>query len=96
MFVGFVMVDTLVTMRWLDRKWHAVVEKKLSDLEDDPFGKVIVHLGNDISNSKACSAARRKRMKEVTKIVFPLNITKVGNLSSGRPPFSSLRLIFKS
>ena len=28
LFVEFVMVDTLVAMRWLDRKWHKVVEKK--------------------------------------------------------------------
>ena len=26
LFVEFVMVDTLVAMRWLDRKWHKVVE----------------------------------------------------------------------
>ncbi|GMI08715.1 hypothetical protein TrVE_jg9299 [Triparma verrucosa] len=25
LFVGFAMVDTLVAMRWLDRKWHKVV-----------------------------------------------------------------------
>ena len=30
LFVGFVMADTLVTMRLLDSKWHAVVEKKLT------------------------------------------------------------------
>ena len=39
LFVGFVMADTLVVMRWLDRKWHKVVEKKLIELEDEPFGK---------------------------------------------------------
>ena len=27
LFVGFVIADTLVLMRLLDRKWHAVVEK---------------------------------------------------------------------
>ncbi|GMI04058.1 hypothetical protein TrVE_jg11205 [Triparma verrucosa] len=31
LFVGFVMVDTLVAMRWLDKKWHKVVEKKLTE-----------------------------------------------------------------
>ena len=39
LFVEFVMDDTLVAMRWLDRKWHKVVEKKLIELEDEPFGK---------------------------------------------------------
>ncbi|GMH88175.1 hypothetical protein TrVE_jg13257 [Triparma verrucosa] len=77
LFVGFVMVDTLVSMRWLDRKWHKVVEKKLIELEDEPFGEIIVHGGNDISVSEAY--AREERMKQVTKVVFLLNITKVGD-----------------
>ena len=29
LFVGFVVANTLVAMRWLDRKWHTVVKKKL-------------------------------------------------------------------
>ena len=35
LFVGFVMVDTLVAMRWLDIKWHKVVNKTLIELEDE-------------------------------------------------------------
>ena len=42
--------------------------------DDEPFGEVIV--GNDGSLSEA--NARYKKMKEVTKAVFLLNITKVG------------------
>ncbi|GMH58144.1 hypothetical protein TrST_g4520 [Triparma strigata] len=34
------MVDTLVAMRWLDKNWHKVVEKKLTEFEDEPFGEV--------------------------------------------------------
>ncbi|GMH85065.1 hypothetical protein TrVE_jg14204 [Triparma verrucosa] len=80
LFVGFVMVDTLVAMRLLHRKWHKVVEKKLIELEgDEPFGKFIVHAGNDISSNEANSGARMDRMKLVTKVVFILNITKVGD-----------------
>ncbi|GMH83484.1 hypothetical protein TL16_g09610 [Triparma laevis f. inornata] len=79
LFVGFVMFDTLVAMRWLDRKWHAVVEKKLTEFEDEPFGEIIVHGGNNISWSEAMSDARDERMKQVTKVVFLLNITKVGD-----------------
>ncbi|GMH76564.1 hypothetical protein TrST_g10082 [Triparma strigata] len=80
LFVEFVMVDTLVAMRWLDRKWHAVVEKKLTELEEDePYGKIIVHGGNDVSWSEADSDARKKKMKPVKKIVFLLNTTKVGD-----------------
>ncbi|GMI04292.1 hypothetical protein TrVE_jg1526 [Triparma verrucosa] len=78
LFVGFVMVDTLVAMRWLDRKWHKVVEKKLTELEDEPFGEIIVHGGNDVSMSEAYSDARKERMRQVMKVVFLLNIMKVG------------------
>ncbi|GMI01383.1 hypothetical protein TrST_g11528 [Triparma strigata] len=79
LFVGFVMADTLVAMRWLDRKWHRVVEKKLTEFEDEPFGEVIVHGGNDVSGKEAWSTARKARMKQVTNVVFLLNITKVGD-----------------
>ncbi|GMI02081.1 hypothetical protein TrVE_jg8033 [Triparma verrucosa] len=78
LFVGFVVVDTLVAMRWLDRKWHKVVEKKLIEFEDEPFGEIIVHGGNDLSYNEAVSGGRRVGMKLVTKVVFLLNITKVG------------------
>ncbi|GMH87127.1 hypothetical protein TrST_g9999 [Triparma strigata] len=106
LFVGFAMIDTLVAMRWLDKKWHKVVEKKLIELENQPFGEIFVHGGNDLSNNpklypnsyapsyeeadsdvreyislkEAKSAARRGRMEQVKKVVFLLNITKVGNL----------------
>ncbi|GMH90861.1 hypothetical protein TrST_g3895 [Triparma strigata] len=79
LFVGFVMADTLVAMRWLDRKWHKVVEKKLIELGDEPFSEIIVHGGNDISRDEANSDARKEGMKQVTKVVFLLNITKVGD-----------------
>ncbi|GMH98021.1 hypothetical protein TrVE_jg4617 [Triparma verrucosa] len=79
LFVGFVMADSLVAMRWLDKKWHKVVEKKLTELEDEPFGKIIVHGGNDISGNEARSAVRKERMEQVTKVVFLLNVTKVGD-----------------
>ncbi|GMH73446.1 hypothetical protein TrST_g10905 [Triparma strigata] len=76
LFVGFLMVDTLIAMRWLDRKWHKVVEKKLAKFENEPFGEIIVHGGNDLSG-EANYVARKERMKQVTKVVFLLNITKV-------------------
>ncbi|GMH98186.1 hypothetical protein TrST_g835 [Triparma strigata] len=80
LFVDFVMVDTLVAMRWLDKKWHKVVEKKLIEFEDEPHGEVIVHGGNDLSRSEAMSDTRRSdRIEQVTKVIFLLNITKVGD-----------------
>ncbi|GMH46656.1 hypothetical protein TrVE_jg3218 [Triparma verrucosa] len=78
LFVGFVMVDTLVAMRWLDRKWHKVVEKKLIEVGDEPFGGLIVHGGNDISDEEVESDEREEGMVQVTKVVFLLNVTKVG------------------
>ncbi|GMH87536.1 hypothetical protein TrVE_jg9510 [Triparma verrucosa] len=77
LFVGFAMLDTLVAIRWLDKKWHKVVEKKLTKMEDEPHGEMIVHGGNDVSY-EAWSDARTERMKQVMKAVFLLNITKVG------------------
>ncbi|GMH67058.1 hypothetical protein TrST_g525 [Triparma strigata] len=59
LFVDFVMVDTLVAMRWLDRKWHKVVEKMLTEFEDEPFGEIIVHGGNDLSANEANSDGRK-------------------------------------
>ncbi|GMH91559.1 hypothetical protein TrST_g4248 [Triparma strigata] len=79
LFVGFVMIDTLLAMRWLDRKWHKVVEKKLTEVGDEPYSRMIVHGGNDISLREANSDARKDRIKQVTKVVFLLNITKVGD-----------------
>ena len=76
LFVVFVMADTLVAMRWLDRKWHKVVEKKLIEVGDEP--EIILHGGNDFSVSEAISDTRKERMKQVTKVVFLLNIMKVG------------------
>ena len=63
LFVGFIMVDTLVAIRWLDRKWHKVVEKKLTEFGDEPYGEIIVHRGNDISYEEAFYGARMERMK---------------------------------
>ncbi|GMI12549.1 hypothetical protein TrVE_jg1336 [Triparma verrucosa] len=80
LFVGFVMVDTLVAMRWLDTKWHKVVEKKLTELEEGLYGEVIVHGGNDLSwRDIYYNDAKKKRMDQVTKVVFLLNTTKVGD-----------------
>ncbi|GMH82119.1 hypothetical protein TrST_g9751 [Triparma strigata] len=49
LFIEFVTVDTLVAMRWLDRNWHKVVEKKLTELENEPYDEMIIVGGNDTS-----------------------------------------------
>ena len=71
LFVGFVMADTLVVMRWFDKKWHAVVEKKLTEVEDEPHGEIIFHGGNDISDDEAYSGARLEKMKRLAKGRLP-------------------------
>ncbi|GMH87050.1 hypothetical protein TrVE_jg13498 [Triparma verrucosa] len=78
LFVDFVMDDTLLEMRWLDKKWHKVVEKELTELENEPYDKMIIVGGNDISYEESISNARKERMEQVMKVVFLLNITKVG------------------
>ncbi|GMH89205.1 hypothetical protein TL16_g11386 [Triparma laevis f. inornata] len=83
-FVNFVMIDTLLAMRWLDKKWHAVVEKKLTELEGETYGEIFVHGGNDFSWEEAFD--RSERMQQVTKVVFLLNITKVGIYACYRAP----------
>ncbi|GMH61347.1 hypothetical protein TrST_g6691 [Triparma strigata] len=84
LFVGFVMVDTLVAMRWLDKKWHKVVEKKLTEFEDEPSAEIIVHGGNDLIYDEAMFDEREEGMAQVTKVVFLLNITKAGDYACMR------------
>ena len=90
LFVEFVMADTLVAMRWLDKKWHKLVEKKLTELENEPFGEINVHGGNNISGDEAYSAARLEKMKRLAKVVFLLNITKVREFVCYKAQISSL------
>ena len=71
LFVGFVMADTLVVMRLLDRIWHSPLGRKLIELEDEPFGQVIVVGGNDISDDEAYSGARLEKMKRLAKGRLP-------------------------
>ena len=41
LFVGFVALDTLFTMRALDRKWHAVANNKLTEVKlEEPYGEI--------------------------------------------------------
>eukprot|EP00519_Triparma_laevis_P004671 CAMPEP_0182501204 /NCGR_PEP_ID=MMETSP1321-20130603/10909_1 /TAXON_ID=91990 /ORGANISM="Bolidomonas sp., Strain RCC1657" /LENGTH=413 /DNA_ID=CAMNT_0024705825 /DNA_START=71 /DNA_END=1309 /DNA_ORIENTATION=- len=60
LFIEFCAPDTVINMRFLSKAWHAVVEKKLSELVDEPqpsemmiggvvhgFGSTVIHGGND-------------------------------------------------
>ncbi|GMH90250.1 hypothetical protein TrST_g7320 [Triparma strigata] len=80
LFVEFVPVDTLVTMRLVEKKWLKVVEKKLTEFEDEPYGEMIVHRGNDVRDlSNEEVDALRERHSLLEQVVFLLNITKVGD-----------------
>ena len=60
LFVDFVMVDTLVAMRWLDKKWHKVVERKLTEIEEDkPFSEIIDRAGRVHAESLQVRAVLR-------------------------------------
>ena len=71
LFVGFVMADTLVAMRLLDRKQHSTLGRKLIELEDEPFGQVIVVGGNDISDDEALFWCKAQKDEAIGKGSLP-------------------------
>ncbi|GMH61108.1 hypothetical protein TrST_g383 [Triparma strigata] len=89
LFVDFVMVDALVAMRWLDRKWHKVVEKKLTELEVKLVGDrackwasilVTVDIPEGITSIGVgyfygCSS--------LIEVKFPTSLTSIGDESFG-------------
>ena len=75
-FCPFVTTDKLMKMRVLCKAWRAVADKVID--REVESGALVVHGGNDITIEEANSKARKERMKQVTKVVFLLNITKVG------------------
>ncbi|GMH71957.1 hypothetical protein TL16_g05794 [Triparma laevis f. inornata] len=70
LLVDLVQGDTLITLRFATKAWKRVVDAFID--ERAASGAMIVHDGND-SNT-----ARKERRKLVARVVFLLNITKVG------------------
>ncbi|GMH53838.1 hypothetical protein TL16_g01542 [Triparma laevis f. inornata] len=75
-FVEYVPGDTLMTLRLATKGWKAAADAFID--EGVESGTMIVHDGKDISYKKMLALARSERRKLVTRVVFPLNITKVG------------------
>ncbi|GMI16655.1 hypothetical protein TrLO_g6303 [Triparma laevis f. longispina] len=82
LLVGFVMGDTLMTLRLATKAWKRVADAFID--EGVKNGTMNVHDGNDISyrwNDSRWNDFRWKRNKLVTLVTFLLNVTKVGEWS---------------
>ncbi|GMH67910.1 hypothetical protein TL16_g04795 [Triparma laevis f. inornata] len=73
-FFDFVPVDALMALRVATKGWNAAVDALID--EGVRSGELIVHDGKDISFK--VGRAREERCKLVTRVVFFLNIMKVG------------------
>ncbi|GMH58870.1 hypothetical protein TrLO_g8005 [Triparma laevis f. longispina] len=73
-FVDFVQVDALMALRLAKKGWNAAADALID--EGVRSRELIVHGGNNIS--KDVVAAREERRKLATRVVFLLNITKIG------------------
>ncbi|GMI17278.1 hypothetical protein TrLO_g13420 [Triparma laevis f. longispina] len=73
-FIEFVRVQTLMALRLETKGWNAVADTLID--EGVRSGELIVHGGTDISQEGSIS--RIEKVKLVTRVVFLLNITKVG------------------
>jgi hypothetical protein len=65
---------SLMSLRVVDKAWQIVVDQRIDGLVGG--GSLLVHGGNDISRNKAY--ALREKRKNVTDVVFLLNITTIG------------------
>ena len=74
-FIDFVPVDALMSLRLATKAWRVVAEAFID--ENVESGAMIVHDGKDLSWNAA--EAREARRKLVTRVIFLLNITKVGD-----------------
>ena len=72
-FVDFVPVDALMALMFATKGWNAAAEEVIN--EGVESGEIMVHDGKDISDDEGW--ARSKRRKLVTRLIFPINITKV-------------------
>ncbi|GMH48151.1 hypothetical protein TL16_g00230 [Triparma laevis f. inornata] len=73
-FVAFVRVLTLMAFMVATKGWNAAADAQID--EGVSSGDLMVHAGKDISFVAANS--RKERCKLITRVIFILNITKVG------------------
>ena len=76
-FVDFVPVDALMALRLATKGWNAAVDALID--EGVASGAMLVHDGKDISFNAA--EARKERRELVMRVIFHLDITKVGELA---------------
>ena len=74
LLVGFVQGDTLTALRFTTKAWKAVAEEVVN--VGVSSGKIFVHDGRDIS--LVIVNAQEERRALATRVIFLLNITKVG------------------
>ncbi|GMH79062.1 hypothetical protein TrLO_g7740 [Triparma laevis f. longispina] len=73
-FVDFVHVEMLMVLRLATKGWNAVADALID--EGVRSRELMVHGGKDISNVE--TQPRKERCKLVTRVIFLLNITKIG------------------
>ncbi|GMH52399.1 hypothetical protein TrLO_g4409 [Triparma laevis f. longispina] len=73
-FVDSVHVQTLMVLRVAMKGWSAAADVLID--EEVRSGELIVHGGKDVNYQD--TRARRERRKLATRVIFLLNITKVG------------------
>ena len=73
-FVDFVHVQTLMALRVATKGFNVAADVLID--EGVRSGKLMVHGGNDLSHDGI--NARKERHKLVTRVIFLLNVTKVG------------------
>ncbi|GMH65393.1 hypothetical protein TL16_g07623 [Triparma laevis f. inornata] len=76
-FVDFVPVDALMILRCATKGWKAQTDTDAFIDKGVKSGELIVHDGRDFSYEDA--EARRERHALVTRVIFLLDITKVGD-----------------
>ncbi|GMH51864.1 hypothetical protein TL16_g01107 [Triparma laevis f. inornata] len=74
LLVPFLPGETLMTLVLATKAWNAVVDAFVD--ERVASGEMIVHGGNDINWEDVM--ARQERRKLTTRVIFPLNITMIG------------------
>ncbi|GMH49396.1 hypothetical protein TL16_g00504 [Triparma laevis f. inornata] len=73
-FVDFVHLQTLVALRVATKGWNAAADALID--EGLASGQLMVHCGED--SSGRLNMAQMERRKLVTRVIFLLNVTKVG------------------
>ena len=73
-FVDFVHVEMLMVLRLATKGWNAVADALID--EGVRSGELMVHGGKDISNVE--TQPRKEGRKLITRVIFLLNITKIG------------------